>query len=400
MFRRTLEARLRRLAGQFPALFLTGPRQSGKTTLAKSVFAAHAYLNLEEPDTRDHALDDPRGLLAAHRSGVILDEVQRAPELLSYVQALVDADPAPGRYVLTGSQQLPLTRSVSQTLAGRAAVCVLLPLGLSELTGTPGGDPWRPHEPTADDPPAPAGLDLHGVLYQGLFPRIHDRRLDAADWLGSYYTAYVERDVRELGGVGDLDTFRRFALLCAGRSGQLLNLSSLGSDCGVSHTTAGAWLSVLQALFVVHLLPPHHRNFAKRLIKSPKLYFLDTGLLCNLLRIREPAQLALHANRGAIFETFVVGEYLKAFTHRGVRSPLYFWRDRSGHEVDLVIDDGARLLPVEMKAGLTLSGALYDGLDWFCARGSPAVRHGVLVYGGDRWQRRRGHTTRPWHACV
>jgi predicted AAA+ superfamily ATPase len=313
------------------------------------------------------------------------------------IQVQVDEDPTPGRFILTGSQQLPLARSVSQTLAGRAAVCVLLPLGLSELLGRAEGDPWTPEKP--GPPASPPNFDLDRILYQGLFPRIHDRNLNASEWLGSYYTTYIERDVRDLAHVGDLDLFQRFVQLCAARSGQLLNLTSLGSDCGVSHTTARAWISTLQATFVVHLLPPHHRNFSKRVIRTPKLYFTDTGLLCNLLRIRDPADIAIHAMRGPIFETFIAAEYLKAFTHRGVHSPISFWRDRTGHEVDLVIDDGKRLLPIEVKVSRTVTGALYDGLRWFGDLGEPAARHGVLVHGGNEAYEREGHATRPWFCC-
>ena len=309
----------------------------------------------------------------------------------------MDEDPAPGRFILTGSQQLPLTRSVSQTLAGRAAICVLLPLSISELVGRPEGDPWNPDRLA---PPVEApSFDLDSILHQGLFPRIHDRKLNAVDWLGSYYTTYVERDVRDLAHIGDLDLFHRFVQLCAGRSGQLLSLSALGSDCGVSHTTARAWISTLQATFVIHLLSPHHRSFSKRVIRTPKLYFTDTGLLSNLLRIRHPADLALHPIRGAIFETLVAAEYLKGFTHRGDLSPLYFWRDRTGHEVDLLIDDGRRLLPIEVKASRTLTGALYEGLRWFGQLGEPAAPHGVLIHGGEESYQREGHATRPWFCC-
>jgi predicted AAA+ superfamily ATPase len=293
---------------------------------------------------------------------------------------------------------LPLTRTVSQTLAGRAAVCALLPLSLSELTGRDEGDPWTPER--LGEPASPPTFELDPILYRGLFPRIHDRGLDAADWLGSYYTTYVERDVRDLAHIGDLDLFHRFVQLCAARSGQLLNLSSLGSDCGISHTTARAWLSTLQATFVVHLVAPHHHDFSKRVVRTPKLYFIDTGMLCNLLRIREPGDIAVHAMRGAIFETFVAAEYLKAFTHRGISSPLYFWRDRTGHEVDLVIDNGRRLLPIEIKSSRTVTSALYDGLRWFAALGDPVSPRGVLVHGGDETSLREGHATRPWFSCL
>jgi len=397
MIKRTLSDKLLALARQFPVVSVTGPRQSGKTTLTRMVFRDYDYISLEDPDEREFAHGDPKGFLKRFTDGVILDEIQRAPALLSYIQGIVDSDRSPGRFVLTGSQQLRVMEKVSQTLAGRTAIVILLPFSLYELLGEPSSDPWKID--TLPDKRKKPPFTLEKILYQGLYPRIYDKKLDAQDWLSAYYRTYVERDVRDIANIGNLETFQRFVRLCAGRSGQLLNHSSLASDCGVSHTTARHWISILEAGFIIHLLPPHHANFSKRVIKSPKLYFLDTGLLCYLLRIREPDDILVHAMKGAIFETFVVSELYKAFAHRGEMPPLYFWRDRTGHEVDIVVDTGKKLVPVEIKSGETIVSSLLDGLRYFVSLGSPASKTGVLIHGGDALYRRENFVVRPWYQC-
>jgi len=397
MFKRTLGEKLLALAKKFPILSVTGPRQSGKTTLTKMVFQKHDYISLEDPNEREFAQEDPKGFLKRFSRGVILDEIQRAPSILSYLQGIVDADDSPGKFILTGSQQFTLMEKVGQTLAGRTAIVNLLPLSLEELLGEKSSDPWRIDRlpPRRKRPLFP----LEKILFQGLYPRIHDKGLEAQDWLSAYYRTYVERDVREVTNIGDLETFQRFVRLCAGRSAQLLNLSSLAADCGISHTTARHWISIMQAGFIVHLLPPHHTNFSKRVIKSPKLYFLDTGLLCYLLRIREPEDIPSHAMKGAIFETFVLSELFKAFAHRGEVPPLYFWRDRTGHEVDVIVDTGKKLIPVEIRAGETVVGSSLAGLRFYTSLGSPASADGVLIHGGEALYRRENFLVRPWFQC-
>ena len=397
MFKRTLSGKLINLARKFPVVSITGPRQSGKTTLAKMLFKKHAYVSLEEPHEREFAMTDPKGFLRRFSGGVILDEIQKVPIILSYIQGIVDSNGTPGRFILTGSQQFHLMERVSQTLAGRTAIVQLLPLSLDELLGRMESDPWKIEIlPSAIKKPA---FSLEKILYSGFYPRIHDRGLEPHDWLSAYYRTYVERDVREVANIGSLETFQRFVRLCAGRTGQLLNLSSIAADCGISHTTARYWISILQAGFIIHLLPPHHTNFSKRIIKSPKLYFLDTGLLCYLLRIREPADIADHAMKGAIFETFVLSEFYKSFAHRGEAPPLYFWRDRTGHEVDVVVDTGKKLIPVEVKSTETIDNSLFDGLRYYTTLGTPASKTGVLIHGGESLYRRENFTVRPWFHC-
>ncbi len=398
MIKRTLSDKLISLSRKFPVVSIIGPRQSGKTTLTRMVFKDYDYSNLEEPEEREFALSDPKGFLKRFKEGVILDEIQRAPLLLSYIQGIVDKNSLPGRFVLTGSQQLYVMEKVSQTLAGRTAIVILLPFSLNELLGEPSIDPRKIH--ILPDKREKPSFELEKIIYQGFYPRIHDQKLDPQDWLSAYYQTYVERDVRDIANIGNLETFQRFIRLCAGRNGQLLNYSSLAEDCGISHTTARQWISILQAGFIVHLLPPHHANFSKRVIKSPKLYFLDTGLLCYLLRIREPEDIITHAMKGAIFETFVISELYKAFTHRGEIPPLYFWRDRTGHEVDVVIETGKNLIPVEIKSGETIDPSLLDGLRYFISLGSPASKTGVLVYGGERLYQRENFLIRPWYHCL
>jgi predicted AAA+ superfamily ATPase len=378
--RRLLRTHLIDVARRHPVVTVTGPRQSGKTTLCRQSFPRRPYVSLEPPDVHDFARTDPRGFLARFPKGALIDEVQRAPELLSYIQDDVDRHPDAGRYVLTGSQHLGLVEGVSQTLAGRTVLLQLLPFDLHEIRQCPA-------------PPS----DLWTIVWTGGYPRIYDKALPAGEWLASYVAAYVERDVRQVINVGDLLTFQTFLRLCAGRVGQLVNLSSLGADAGVAHMTARRWMSVLEASFITFRLAPLHRNVTKRLVKTPKLFFHDTGLLCWALGIQSPAQLETHPLRGAIFECWVISEVLKHHTHRGITPRLWFYRDQKGHECDLLIEDGQGVTAVEIKSGQSIATDTFAGLSRLVpdiqagpARPQPVTQ--VIVYAGaDSYVRSRAH---------
>lgn len=385
MIDRTLAPLLREAAGRMPVVAVTGPRQSGKTTLCRACFPDYDYVSLEPLDTREFAQSDPRGFLRQYAGTVVLDEVQRVPDLFSYLQGEVDRDPTPGRFVVTGSQHFGLSEAISQSLAGRVARHHLLPFGLDELHRT-------------EDPPS----DLWATVWSGGYPRIHDRGLPAGEWLADYTATYVQRDVRQVLNVTDLDAFTAFLRLAAGRSGQERNLSALGADAGVSHNTARSWLSVLETSFVTFSVPAWMVNTRKRVLKSPKLHFVDTGLACHLLGIRTPDQLRLHPLRGALFESWVAGEVLKARVHRGRQPDLHHLRETRGIEVDLVVEDGTRVIAVEAKSGGTVAPDFFQGLDGFgerVRRGAPhlAVER-RLVYGGETRQRRTDVDVLPWRA--
>lgn len=379
MIERDLAAVLAKAARQWPSITLTGPRQSGKTTLCRTAFAEHPYVTLEAPDARAFATEDPRAFLAGFPNGAVIDEVQRAPELFSYLQGIIDDKPEPGRWILIGSQNLSLSKAVTQSLAGRTAMHRLLPLTRRET------------ERFSQYPES-----LEEALFTGAYPAIFDRGLDPADWLRSYIAAYIERDVRALSNIGDLALFQRFVELCAGRTAQLLNYSSLAGDCGISQPTAKAWIDLFEASFVIFRLPAYHANFRKRLVKMPKLHFYDTGLVCWLVGIRTSDQLRTHPLRGPIFETWVVSEIAKHRSNRGETGGLFFYRDRGGAEVDLVVPDPSGDTLVEIKAAQTPSSSLYKGVQR--VRRQFAARPIVAVYGGDQLQRRTEATLVPWRA--
>lgn len=392
---RDLAPVLRRVARQSPVVTVTGPRQSGKTTLVKAVFPRHEYVSLEDPDQRSFAAEDPRDFLGQFASGVVLDEVQRVPELFAYLQGHVDANPAPGRFILSGSQNFLLLEAVGQSLAGRVAVLHLLPFSRSELTGRKGVS-WERIGRSVPRAREPQGADLLEVLHSGFYPRVHEKGVDPSRWLADYDRTYVERDVRSVVNVGDLILFRDFLRLCAGRNGELLNLTSLGNDAGVSHETARRWISVLETSFLAVRLRPYHRNFGKRLIKSPKLYFLDTGLLCHLLRIRTAEELRTHSSRGAVFESFVLSELYKKALHQGREPDLYFWRDSAGHEVDFLLDLGDEQVPVEAKSARTFARDFPHGVNWWRQLAGVPDGPGAVIHGGERSFRRKGVVALSW----
>lgn len=379
MIPRTLEAALRDRATQYPVVTLTGPRQSGKTTLCRAAFPEKPYINLESPDIREFARNDPRGFLASYPDGAILDEIQRTPELPSYLQPVIDDSGAPGQFILTGSQQFEVMTNIGQSLAGRTALLKLLPLSIEELSG------------------AEINMEVDELLLTGFYPRIYDAGLKPSQVLGDYVETYVERDIRQLISIKDLSLFQKFVRLCAGRVGQLLNLQSLGNDVGVSHTTARSWLTLLQAGYVVFLLQPWHVNIAKRQIKSPKLYFYDVGLASWLLGAEDERHVKYHPLRGNLFENLVIMEALKYRYHRGERSNLYFWRDGKGNEVDLLVENGPDITPVEIKSGATIADDYFKGLRTFTGKLSDQPKTSALVYAGAERQKRSDLTV--WRAA-
>ena len=368
MITRDLASQLTRAATWSPSVTVTGPRQSGKTTLCRATFPDHPYRSLEAPDDRAFAIEDPRAFLAQFPDGAVIDEVQRVPDLLSYLQGAIDDDPTPGRWILSGSQNLALGEAVSQSLAGRTVLHQLLPLSWNEVNRF-----------------ASSPATLEAALLSGGYPRIFDRQLDPSEWLRSYAGTYLERDVRAISNIGDLGAFQRFLGLCAGRTGQLLNYSSLADDCGITQPTSKSWFSILEASFIAFHLPVFSGKVRKRLIKMPKLYFYDTGLACWLLGIRTPEQLVSHPLRGALFETWVVSEVLKHRTHRGETRGLSYYRERGGGELDLVVDDPSGLTLIEAKSAKTPSSSLFDGARRIRRQlGDLGTRAEVaVVFGGD-----------------
>ncbi len=397
MVPRVLEKIIPTHSAGYPAVALVGPRQSGKTTLARRLWPDHAYASLESLDWRSQAQTDPRGFLKDLGDRVVLDEVQRVPGLFSYLQDWLDEG---GRHaVLTGSQQFLLMEGIGQSLAGRVAHFELLPLGWSELTGNVGKGPWDALRGNlSGDKPSRATVD---ILHKGLYPRIHDKGLMAHRWLDDYLRTYVERDVRTLSQVADLSQFTLLLKLLATQAGSLLNLAALAAQVGASIPTVKRWISILETSGIVFMLQPHHANFGKRLLKTPKPYFVDSGLLCLLLGLREPAHLVSHPLRGHVFENFVVAELRKLFLHNGERAPLYFWRDNHGLEIDLLVEDGQELFPIEIKSTATWRTDLDAPMRKWMEIAGRSGSTGIVVYDGDAVRKGTSSTTvAPWWSVV
>ncbi len=368
MIYREISPTVQKFQQKLPVIAITGPRQSGKTTLVKALFPNYEYINLEFPDVRARVAADPRFFLTSYQGeGIILDEAQRLPDLFSYIQGIVDETNMPGRYILTGSQNFLVMEKISQSLAGRAALLTLLPLTTTEIMSV-----------------YPVGNDFTQLAFRGSYPRLYNEDLEPQEWYPSYIASYVERDVRQLENIRDLNRFHAFLQLCAGRVGQLFNASAIGNELGVSYRTILSWISILEASFIVFLLQPYYKNFNKRIVKSPKLYFYDTGLVCSLLGIQSPKDLALHYLRGAIFESFVISELKKRLFNAAHPAQLYFWRDRSGHEIDCIIDFGTYAKAIEIKSGTTVIPDFFKNLEFWQKLTQSSPEHAYLVYAGEK----------------
>ncbi len=361
---RTLHSKIQALRSQFPVLTLTGPRQSGKTTLLRGVYSDLPYVTLEDIDNRLYATEDPRGFLANYPTGAVLDEVQRTPDLFSYLQGVVDRGGC--HFALSGSENFQLSEKINQSLAGRTAVLKLLPFSFEELIPTPYAPPtWEK------------------FVFSGGYPRIFDRNIRPADFYASYIATYVEKDVRQIKNIHDLTIFSSFLKLCAGRIGHVLNIQHLANDAGISPNTARLWLSVLQASYIIHFLPPYHVNFSKRLIKSPKLYFYDTGVACSLLGMDDESQLHSHYLKGSLFENFILNELLKHCLHTGSVPHLYFWMSKEKKEVDVLWERNTKRIPIEIKAGKTKNTHFFENLVYWQKLSGTPTEESFVVYGGE-----------------
>ena len=366
MYNRTLQPHILRLATQYPVITMTGPRQSGKTTLCQATFPNHDYVNLEEISIREFANNDPKGFLAQYSDGVILDEIQRAPDLPSYIQPMVDKKDNPGQFILTGSQQFEVTHTINQSLAGRTAVVKLLPLSYHELYNSV------------------APSSIAEVLYAGFYPRIFNKNLNPTEALGFYLSTYVERDIRTLINIKNLATFERFLKICASQVGQLINYTTIANDCGIEQKTVKSWLSVLEASYIIYQVKPHYQRFRKRLTKSSKLYFYDVGFAAYLLGISSPKHVLSHPLKGLLFENFIVCEFLKNRFNNVKDSNIYFFRDHVGNEVDLILDYGNTLYSVEIKSAETVNYEFLKGLNFYKNLSGEKNSKRFLVYAGDK----------------
>jgi predicted AAA+ superfamily ATPase len=375
MIGRAIAPKIVSLAQKFQVITLTGPRQSGKTTLVRATFPDLPYVSLEEPDIRQIALTDPRGFLSNYPDGAILDEIQNTPELFSYIQRIVDENRRI-HFILTGSSNFLLMEKISQTLAGRTAVLHLLPFSFTELEPLAG-----PYE---------------SLIFKGQYPRIYDRDISPTDFYPSYIQTYVDRDVRMIKNIGDINSFIQFTQLCAGRIGQPLNYASLANDAGISPNTAKSWLSILESSYILYRLQPYHRNFNKRLVKSPKLYFYDTGVACSLLGIREQEQVNLHYMKGSLFENLILNEFIKRSFNRGENRQPYYWQENHGKEIDCLLVNGERVTAVEFKSGKTMSTSYFDNLKYWQSIAALPENQGYVVYGGEQSMQTGAGTLISW----
>lgn len=380
MISRKFGLKLKKVARLMPVVSITGPRQSGKTTLARLCFPSYRYVNLENPDTLEEAKSDPRLFLTQHNKGIIIDEAQVMPELFSYIQTISDDRNKPGEFILTGSQNFLLSAKISQSLAGRVFVAHLLPFSFEELK-----------------PSAYWKNNSDAWLLNGFYPRVHDKKIPPTLFYPSYIQTYTERDVRQLVNVSNLHLFQKFMRLAAGRIGQLLNYANIANELGLDLKTIKSWFSILETSFIVFFLPPHHRNYSKRLVKTPKLYFYDTGLACSLLGIRTETELKGHWAKGALFENMIISDIAKNYYNDGQTPPLFFWRDNTGNEVDCLIEQGTKQKIIEIKSGTTVNSSFFKGINFYNALSKSPAKNSFLVYSGKQNGKRKEANLLSWH---